>query len=68
MIVKELREKYALKILLKIAGISKQAYYYAIKNYNYKNDKDLKDFAAILDVFNKNLQTIHVLSRKAIVE
>ena len=42
--------------MLKIAGISKQAYYYAIKNYNYKNDKDLKDFAAILDVFNKNLQ------------
>ena len=56
MIVKELRGKYALNILLKIAGISKQAYYYAIKNYNHKNDKDLKDFAAILDVFNKNLQ------------
>lgn len=56
MIVKELREKYALNILLKIAGISKQAYYYAIKNYNYKNDKDFKDFTAILDVFNKNLQ------------
>lgn len=36
MIVKKLRGKYALNILLKIAGISKQAYYYAIKNYNHK--------------------------------
>lgn len=65
MIVKELRGKYALNILLKIAGISKQAYYYAIKNYNHKNDKDLKilpQFSMFLIKIYKNMEVEELLS------
>ena len=38
-VVKELREKYKFSLLLDIAGLSKKAYYYAIKHCEGKNKK-----------------------------
>ena len=43
-IVYELRYKYKLVLLLKIAGIAKSSYFYEINTYNKEDvDKDLKD-------------------------
>jgi len=56
LIVKELRGKYKFSMLLEIANLSKQAYYYEI---NHLNDKDLKDKLyedLIIKIFNNNYQ------------
>jgi len=56
MVVRELRGRFKFSLLLEIAGISKQEYYYVI---NHEFDKDNKDKIyeeLILKIFNKNYQ------------
>lgn len=54
MIVRELRGKYKLSLLLDIAGISKQIYYYEIKHFDDKDEKDKFYEELILQIFHKN--------------
>lgn len=54
MIVRELRGKYKLSLLLDIAGISKQIYYYEIKHFDDKDEKDKFYEGLILQIFHKN--------------
>ena len=54
MIVYELRDRYSLSLLLKIAGLKKSTYFYAIKHLNYKFDKD-KDLGDLIEkIFTDN--------------
>ena len=54
--VKELREKYPFHLLLDIAGLSKQSYYYVVKHYNDKDNKDKLYEDLIIKIFKKNYQ------------
>ena len=54
--VKELREKYPFHLLLNIAGLSKQSYYYVIKHHNDKDNKDKLYEDLIIKIFKKNYQ------------
>lgn len=53
---KSLGEKYKLSLLLEIACLSKQAYYYGLKNMCYKANKDKIYEELIVKIFNKNYQ------------
>lgn len=48
-------------MLLEIAGLSKQAYYYAVKHLFYKDEKDKFFEELIIKIFNKNYQKYGVL-------
>ena len=48
-------------MLLEIAGLSKQAYYYVIKHLNYKDNKDKFYEDLIIKIFNNNYQKYGVL-------
>lgn len=48
-------------MLLEIAGLSKQAYYYAVKHLFYKDEKDKFFEKLIIKIFNKNYQKYGVL-------
>lgn len=56
MIVRELRGRYKLSLLLSIAGIAKQTYYYVIKHEFNKDNKDKFYEELILKIFEKNYQ------------
>lgn len=56
MVVRELRGQFKLSLLLSIAGISKQTYYYVIKHEFDKENKDKFYEELILKIFNKNYQ------------
>ncbi len=56
MVVKELRGQFPFSMLLEIAGISKQIYYYEIKHLNDKNEKDSFYEKMILETFRKNYE------------
>ena len=59
--VKELREKYPFHLLLDIAGLSKQSYYYVVKHYNDKDNKDKLYEDLIIKIFKKNYQKYGIL-------
>lgn len=61
MVVKELRGKYRFSLLLNIAGLSKQAYYYVIKHINDKDKKDKLYEDLIIKIFTYNYQKYGVL-------
>lgn len=48
-------------MLLEIAGLSKQAYYYVIKHLNYKDNKDKFYEDLIIKIFNHNYQKYGVI-------
>ena len=52
MVICELREKYSLKMLLQIAGISKSTFFYEKKHLNDKRLKDEPILKEIQDIFN----------------
>ena len=54
LIVNELRGKYKLSLLLKIANISKQIYFYNLKHLNDKDYKDQFYEELIKNIFEKN--------------
>lgn len=56
MVVKELRGQFPFSMLLEIADISKQIYYYEIKHMNDKNEKDSFYEKMILEIFRKNYE------------
>lgn len=56
MVVKELRGRFSFTLLLNIAGISKQIYYYEIKHFNDKDNKDSFYEKLILEIFHKNYE------------
>ena len=56
MVVKELRGQFPFSMLLEIAGISKQIYYYEINHLNDKNEKDSFYEKMILEIFRKNYE------------
>ncbi len=56
MVVRELRGQFKFSLLLSIAGISKQTYYYVIKHEFDKENKDKIYEDLILKIFNKNYQ------------
>ena len=56
MVVRELRGQFKFSLLLSIAGISKQTYYYVIKHEFDKENKDKYYEDLILKIFNKNYQ------------
>ena len=60
-VVKELRGKYKFSLLLEIAGLSKQAYYYVINHINYKYNKYKLYEDLIIEIFNNNYQKYGVL-------
>lgn len=55
-IVWELREKYSLGILLKLANLSKLTYHDNVKNYVKRKHKDDEWISEIREIFNHNYQ------------
>ena len=53
-VICELREKYSLSLLLKIAGISKSTYSYAKNHLDYKAQKDEPLLDEIRRIFKEN--------------
>lgn len=56
MVVKELRGKYKFSLLLDVASLSKQAYYYVMEHMFDKNNKDKYYEELIIKIFNRNYQ------------
>lgn len=54
MVVKELRGKYKFSMLLDVAGLSKQAYYYTRDHIFDKDNKDKLYEDLIIKIFNRN--------------
>ncbi|MBQ2658047.1 MAG: IS3 family transposase [Erysipelotrichaceae bacterium] len=50
----ELRERYSLPVLLEIAGVPRSTFYYEVRHFNDKKDKDKELLGVIEDIYEAN--------------
>lgn len=50
----ELREKHSLDMLLQISGVPRSTYYYWVKHFDDKANKDRELLSLIIEIFQKN--------------